>query len=406
MPGPPRLLYTSFDEVPSRKGASTHIEAFSQALGRRFGNLILVTPGPRDLPVRQFAPGVRQIVFGCPGDNPIGRARIFRNKLGALLRDQLFDLIHFRSVFEGYPIASCRDYHGAQLLYEANGFPSIEMKYHHRHLVGDVVLQDKLQRQEQVCLEAAARIVTVSEVTRQYIVGRGIPSASIEVIPNGFDFHEFPYQQPPPLENRPFRIAYVGTLTAWQGMETLFRSVQLLGRDEPVELHIASPLPKRRVAILRRLAKELKIEQTVHFLGPLDRSLIAHVLHSAHATVVPLAPVDRNTRQGCCPLKMLEAMAAGCPVVASDLPVIRELAEPEVHFVPARPGHAKSLKDALLRLVRTPELGKRVSQQARAHVEQRFPWSEMTNRLIRVYESLLLRSPRISANRSDSAASV
>ncbi len=403
MPSPPRLLYTSFDEVPSRKGASTHIEAFSQALGRKFGSLILVTPGPRDLPVREFAPGVRQLVLGCPDDNPIGRARIFRNKLVGLLRGQLFDLIHFRSVFEGYPIASCLDFHGAQLLYEANGFPSIEMKYHHRNLVGDTVLQNKLWQQEQTCLEAADRIVTVSQVTQQYIVGRGIPSTKVEVIPNGFDFQEFPYREPPPAD-RPFRIAYVGTLTAWQGVETLLRAVQLLARDEPVDLRLASPLPKRRVTMLRRLATELKIESAVHFLGPLNRSLIARVLHSAHATVVPLAPVDRNTRQGCCPLKMLEAMAAGCPVVASDLPVVRELAEPENHFVPARPGNPKSLKDALLRLVRSPDLGRRISRQARAHVETRFPWNRMTQRLIRVYEDLLSNSPRISANRPDSAA--
>src|SRR5262249_2601234 len=60
------LLYVSFDQVPAPKGASTHIEAFAAALGRRYGSLVLVTPGVVDVGPHLLFPGVRQIVLGCP----------------------------------------------------------------------------------------------------------------------------------------------------------------------------------------------------------------------------------------------------------------------------------------------------------------------------------------------------
>ncbi|MGX2953608.1 glycosyltransferase [Shewanella sp. JL219SE-S6] len=47
--------------------------------------------------------------------------------------------------------------------------------------------------------------------------------------------------------------------------------------------------------------------------------------------MAPLTPCRRNMLQGCCPLKVLESMACGTAVIASDLPVIRELVTHEKH---------------------------------------------------------------------------
>ena len=389
MPKRPLLLYASFDEVPGPKGAATHIEAFARSIGRRFGTLILVTPGPRDLPIREFAPGVRQIVLGCPDDNPIGRCMTFRARLMGLLRDQPFDLIHFRSIFEGYPPARRKERLGARLLYEVNGFPSIEMKYLHRNLIDDDALQAKLVNQEQVCLESADRVVTVSEVSRQQIVERGIESGKTRVIPNGVDVETFAYRDPPTPAGAPTRLLYVGTLTAYQGIETLLDAVHLVRAERPVELRLVGPTPKARMVELSPLVSRYGLSGAVSFLGPRDHAAVVALLHESHATVVPLLPVDRNTRQGCCPLKLLEAMAAGCPVIASDLPVVRELGDPDRHYLPARPGDARSLGGAVLRLAAEPGLGPSLARRARDHVVRHFTWEATTARLLDVYEELL-----------------
>ena len=98
---------------------------------------------------------------------------------------------------------------------------------------------------------------------------------------------------------------------------------------------------------------------------------------------------DRNCLQGCCPIKIIEAMASGCPIIASDLPVVREIALPEVQFLPARQGDVDNLKNRILELASDHELAMRLAKAARTQYESRFTWATATDTLVRVYEKLL-----------------
>ncbi len=397
MPAPP-LLYVSFDQTPAAKGASTHIEANARALGAHFGSLVLVTPGPADEAVKPFAPGVRQVVLGCPDRDPLGRALTFRAKLRALLRRQSFALAHFRSIFEGYPLARGKDRLGARLLYEVNGLPSVELKYAHPG-AADAGLHAKLVHQEQTCLAAADRVLTVSQVTHAYLLGRGCPETKLVVAPNGVDAGRFAYRDPPVVGEGVLRILYTGTLSAWQGVDVLLEAFRLVSVARPATLTLVGPAPRaRREELSKRIGKAgLAGRVTLH--GPADQAAVVRLLHESHVSAVPLADVDRNTAQGCCPLKLLEAMAAGCPVVASDLPVVRELAAPGEHFLGVPPGDPAGLALALLRSAGEAAETRERARRARAHVAGRFSWERSTRRLIAAYEGLLLSpaSSRASA---------
>ena len=384
----PPLLYVSFDQVPSAKGASTHIEANARALGERFGSLVLVTPGPGDRPAHPFAPGVRQVVLGCPDGDLIGRVLTFRAKLEALLRRQPFDLIHFRSIYEGYPLARHRAALGARLLYEVNGLPSIELKYSRPRLAADGVLMAKLAHQEQACLEAADRVVTVSAVNRACLVRRGCDPTRIIVVPNGVDVAAFPYRDPQKASSI-LRILYVGTPSAWQGIEVLLDALRLVVVERPLRLTLVGPATRRRRAELTARVRRAGLASCVCFVPGVPRAEVVERFHDSHVTVVPLTAADRNTVQGCCPLKMLEAMAAGCPVVASDLPVVRELAVPGRHFLGVPPDDPAGLALALLRGGREHEENLARARAARHHVERHFPWENATRRLVALYEELL-----------------
>jgi glycosyltransferase involved in cell wall biosynthesis len=400
-PGPP-LLYVSFDQTPAAKGASTHIEANARALGARFGSVVLATPGPRDLPVGEFAPGVRQVVLGCPDADLLGRVLTFRVKLLELLRKQSFEVIHFRSTFEGYPLARRRAHLGARLLYEVNGLPSVELKYAHPRLGGEGRLLSKMEHQEAVCLSQADRVFTVSEVTRGCLAARGCPIDKVAVIPNGVDGEAFSYRDPPLLGGGVLRILYTGTLSPWQGVDDLLEAFLLVVVYQPAQLTLLGPAPKERRRELERRVRRAGLERQVAFHGPGDRATVARLLHESHVAVVPLTDADRNTVQGCCPLKLLEAMAAGCPVVASDLPVIRELGRPGEHLLATPPGDPAGLALSILRAANEGEGSRLRARRAREHVMGRFRWDQATARVVKLYEELLATSPssRASAARS------
>lgn len=386
----PRILYASFDEVPAPKGASTHILAVIRELGARFGDVRLVTPSAADRPVAPLAEGVTHEVVGCPDDNPIGRARTFQARLRRLLERESYDVLHFRSPWEGLALIDPPLRRGARVLYEVNGFPSIELKYHYRALLDDEYLTDKLRQQELCCLQAADRIVTVSDVNRREIESRGISPAKITVVRNGVEPSEFHFQGARELSpGEPLRVAYFGTMTVWQGVETLIEAVTLAARDRPVMLEIQGAGGRGRARDLQRLAERLGSESIVKFRPAGDQTAIVDLLHRSHVAAIPLLAVDRNVRQGCCPLKLLEAMSAGTPVIASDLPVVRELAEPDRHFLPARAGDARNLKNGLLRLAVEPELRAALSRAAREHVTSHLTWRQSLDALADVYEKLL-----------------
>ncbi len=399
------LLYVSFDQVPAAKGASTHIEANARALGAAFGSLVLVTPGPRDVPARPFAPGVRQVVLGCPDADLLGRVLTFRAKLEALLRDQPFEVIHFRSVFEGYPLARHKDALGARLVYEVNGLPSIELKYSRPRLAPDDRLSAKLLHQESVCLDAADRVVTVSDVNRAFLLGRGCDPGKIRVIRNGVDLDSIPYRDPLPPDDGPLRLVYVGTLSPWQGVEVLLEALQLLVVERPARLVLAGPASRERRGELLRRVRRACLNGCVEFRPPVPRGEVASLFHASHVTAVPLTGADRNTLQGCCPLKLLEALAAGCPVVASDLPVVQELATPGRHFLPVAPDDPTGLALGLLRAGREQDENLARAREARQHIERSFRWENSTAALVALYEDLLGRSASSAARCSRSVVS-
>jgi len=390
----PRILFASFDEVPAPKGASTHILAVIRALGAHVGDVLLVTPGIADRAATPLAVGVQHEIVECPDDNPIGRARTFQTRLRRIAERESFDVIHFRSPWEGLALIEPMVRRQARIVYEVNGFPSIELKYHYRSLINDEHLTEKLRQQEFACLDAADRIVTVSDVNRLEIESRGVASHRISVLRNGVDPDQFVYQAARPLQtDEPLRVAYFGTMAVWQGVDTLIEAVALAARDRPVELEIQGVGSRGRTTELRRVCDRLGIDSQVTFRPGGDQTQILQLLHRAHVAAVPLLAVDRNVRQGCCPLKLLEAMAAGTPVIASDLPVVRELAQPEIHFLPARAGDARNLKNGLLRLAEDHDLCQALSLNARHHVATHLTWQNSLDQLVTLYQELQRTRP-------------
>jgi glycosyltransferase involved in cell wall biosynthesis len=385
---PPQLAYISFDSVPAPKGASTHIEAFTQALGARFGRVSLVTISGGFAPAAPLErwPGVVHHELPAVGPSLIDRVLCFRRFLSHWLDSARPRGVQFRSIFEGYPLLALAD--RPALIFEVNGLPSVELKYRYPAAADDRELMRKLAAQERACLLAADKIVTPSGVTARFLAEtRGVEPARICVIPNGVDTGVFTPAQSTNGHGEP-RLMYFGTLASWQGIDFAVRALEQIRSVAPLRLTIAGAGTAAQREALSGLAEKLRISASVEVIGPLNRPELAAMVRSSFAVLAPLPANERNVRQGCCPLKVLEAMACGVPVIASDLEVVRELGEHRTHLLAVKPGSVASIVEAVLELCRDRELRATLSRNAREHIEANHTWRRAGDQLAAVYEEL------------------
>lgn len=396
----PDIVSVSFDRFPAAKGAATHISAFASALGARFGRVHLLTVAPLPEAPHWTATGVSHVPFEATGGTLFERVVSFQSQLWNWWRAQFGAkgtrprVAQIRSIFEGFPIARDKEQFCERLVYEVNALPSIELKYHYPAVAEDRELLQKLREQERACLDAADRIIVVSEVTRRHLQSRGVEPTKIELIRNGADLELFPYRVPrdwtlcPPSVEGPIRLLYSGTLSSWQGVNYAIEALALLRRDVPATLTLVGPArPKQRKSI-EEFAWRLGVHDAVRRLEPVEQAALA-ALHAEHDLVLsPLTRCDRNVDQGCCPLKVLEALSSGTPLIASDLEVVRELCRNEEHALLVKPNNGKSIKDAALRLIATPQLAESLSRAGRQHVEQHFEWQTAQANLCELYAAL------------------
>src|SRR5512136_1559102 len=184
----PAVLYSAFDVVPSPKGASTHITYFTRGLVEAGYCVQLFTAGDPSLPERDVYCGA-QVIRVPVGDDPnyLKRAIEFGQAVTRhLASSPPYRIAHFRSIWCGLPIVHAQASFGYKTLFEVNGLPSVELKYHYPALKSSPLLS-KIKVQEITTLMLADAIVCPSAVTRAYLASLDVPAKKIFVIPNGVD---------------------------------------------------------------------------------------------------------------------------------------------------------------------------------------------------------------------------
>jgi glycosyltransferase involved in cell wall biosynthesis len=112
------------------------------------------------------------------------------------------------------------------------------------------------------------------------------------------------------------------------------------------------------------------------------------IIHSADICVAPLSYNDRNVTQGCCPLKIIEYMAGGRPIVAANLPVVRELVCEGVEALLFEPDNPEDLARQVLKLLDNEALAAEIGRNAASRAHHQFTWPIAQKQLLAVYDSL------------------
>ncbi len=230
-----------------------------------------------------------------------------------------------------------------------------------------------------------------SEVTRAYLVSLGVPRERITVIRNGFSPSSFAPTPLTPLspEHRRPTILYIGTLADWQGIGTLVEAMPAVLEQQPAALlRVVGRGRSRQRKLLAKQVRKRGLEDAIRLEPSVPHHAVPALVAQADVCVAPLALNDRNLVQGCCPIKVIEYMAAGRPLVASNLPVVRELVREDVDGLLCTAGDAHDLARQVVRLLNNRALAERLARSAAERAHASLTWHEAGKRLLRLYDEL------------------
>jgi glycosyltransferase involved in cell wall biosynthesis len=380
----PPALYSAFDLFPSRKGAAIHINKFARALFEEMNGGALYVLGNEKLPAHQVEGNVEILRFTHLIKNYLQRALAFSDYLSELLDEYENDLkiCHFRDVWSG--VAILRKNRKYKTVFEANGFPSIELPFAYQNMSPETL--SKLYDMEKFCLENSDIIITPSHSIKKRVLSYGISDEKVTVIPNGA---EIPPKTKKPNDAPPRYIIYFGAVQAWQGVDILLKAFARLADLDDLYLVICSSNHSRRSKLLRKLAEKLEIDERIIWHFGLSEEELAPWLAHAELSVAPLTECSRNIEQGCAPLKILESMAASVPVIASDLPSVREIMSDKIHGRLIHADRPGELARVIRVLLQYPEVLRKMGENAQGKIENDFLWKRSLCKLKEVYSQLL-----------------
>lgn len=204
----------------------------------------------------------------------------------------------------------------------------------------------RFRQRETLAMQAASAVFVLSEVSRRRIEERGIQKDKIYVVPNGFDLGEASNVPDKELARKklglPPKTSFIGTITSvedYEGIDSLILALEFLGQETKALIVGGGSA----LADLRQLVANRGLADRVIFAGKQDPQTIP--LWCAALDVFVLPRRDYEVCRVVTPLKPMLPMGMKIPVVASDLPAVREATGELALYVP--PNDPLALSDAL-----------------------------------------------------------
>jgi glycosyltransferase involved in cell wall biosynthesis len=332
------------------------------------GHQTTIACQPRSpLAVRARQQDVDMVELAMRGEGDV--AAVYR--LARIIRGRTFDVVHMHTSHAHTLgcLASWLARQGARIVTRRVAFPTkkhlaSKMKYRH----------------------GVHKYIAVSAAIRQVMTGDGIQPERIAVVHSGIDVSRFDQQQDPSSIRTEFNLqpgrpilGNIGRLETVKGQAVLIDAMPTVLKAFPEALLLLVGGGEPKVA-LERKCRELGIESSVVFAG--FRDDIPKLLQLFDVFVMPSLAEGLGT-------SVLDAMAAGVPVIASHVGGIPEIVENEKNGLLVPPRNPPALAAAIIRLLRNRSERASLAAAGRSTVEKKFTVNTMVEGNISVYEKVL-----------------
>ena len=345
--------------------------------------------------------GIEHFRIGATTDGLRAISNLDKNRISVFhiakrIKDRGACIIHAASGVRGYELVL-----QALALKRLTGLPVIyEVRSFHEHtwspLRSDIMELERTQLRlikENYCMAKADLIVTISDSMKRILVSRGLIAKKIEVIPNAIDENKylgktFSAISIPVLEGAEMVVGYISNMSLREGHHYLIHAIHQIrkrsGRDIRGLLVGNGP----ELVNLKSQTSELDMNEAIFFSGEIDHSQINAYYMAIDIFVIPR--ILDYAANWVTPLKPYEAMALGRPIVATDLPALREIiGDHEERGIIAKPADVESLVVQIQRYLEDPELRRNKAQSAMKWVFAERTWTANAKRYEEIYKQLV-----------------
>ena len=273
--------------------------------------------------------------------------------------------VHLLPLIHAWPKPSIVSFHGADVLVDMD-------KPAYREATKEM-------------LAAIGRVLVRSESLRRAVVDLGCDEHKIDIVRTGIPLEEFPFRERDLPQNSEWRFVQACRLIEKKGLSTSLRAFAKFTALYPRStITIAGEGPL--LGELQELARELKIENCVSFTGFISQEELRKIFYASHIFLHP-SETGRDGNQEGVPNSMLEAMASGLPVFATQHGGIPEAIEHGTSGVLVPERDHEALARALLDASQDRHLLSQLAGEGAAAVAAKFAQPAQVRRLEEIYLS-------------------
>ncbi|HIF00867.1 MAG TPA: glycosyltransferase family 1 protein [Planctomycetes bacterium] len=237
-----------------------------------------------------------------------------------------------------------------------------------------------VHHQKNTWTDVIDRYIALTDFSRQKFIEGGFPAERICLKPNlvqpdpGVGQHDGHY------------AVFAGRLSPEKGVETLLQTWEHLEAEIPLKILGDGPMAEQ---VQQAAERDARIE----WLGRVDIDEVAHVIGHANVLVMPSVCYETFGRT------MIEAFAAGTPVIASRMGAMEELVDEGQTGFLFQPDNAKDLAEKLRQLWQQPDVQQQMRQAAREEYDNQYTAEPNYQRLIEIYEAAMATRGRPASAR-------
>lgn len=249
------------------------------------------------------------------------------------------------------------------------------------------------RRLELLVAENADVLLALNNAIENELASRGLMRSDAVIVPNAVDIslltaigEDDSITVGKESAGSIFRIGYAGSLVGYEGLDDLLEAISMLRREHH-DVRALIVGEGDRLNELMAHAAALGISEEVEFVGRLPHAEALKILKQCDCVVLP------RKREKVCevvsPLKPLEAMLLGIPVIASDVGGMRDMVVDGVTGLTYPAGDIHALAKVITRLASDQELAQRISSSAFNFVVRERSWKTVAQKVIHAYTGVL-----------------